>query len=530
MYINPLECKQNVFLTGAGGTGKTYAINDYIKNHPKTLLAASTGTAAVNIGGVTVHRLCNVPVPAYGANPNKLTPSQLKIFADAEAVIIDEISMLRNDVFSFAIRVIKRAEELFQHPIRIIVAGDFSQLPPIVKKNEEKYFTKYGFDKSGFCFTTKEWTECKFKVINLTEVKRQSDKDFVENLNKARMGDVSCVPYFNGFVSSDRPEDAIYLCGTNAEADEINQNYLNNLDAPLGAYQAVKSGITGNDLPCDEIVLLKPGCQVMFTANDTLYNADGQFNTEFGDTGRYINGMFATVLELDKDSVKVKTEDGRIVDVDRHKWSVYKYTVDRQTAILKKDEIGYVSQIPLKVAKAVTIHKSQGKTFTKAVISPQVFAAGQLYVALSRVRGPEGLILTDVISAECFKLNDTVAKFYDHGFGYAVSEAQIKKQKEIEKKQNTKKKTKRKSTKKSTTTKKTSVTKKTGSRAKKPTSAAKKSGATTKKTNTAKTSTKKKSTTKKATTATTKKSTARKSSTRKKTTKRKSTKTTTKKK
>ncbi len=483
-YKNPLDSKSNIFLTGAGGTGKTYAINDFIKNHPNTLLCASTGTAAVNIGGSTAHRLFSIPVPAYGADPQKVTPSQLKVFAEVDTVIIDEISMLRNDAFTFAIRVLQRAEKLYGKKIRLIVSGDFSQLPPIVKKTEEKYFTKYGFDKSGFCFTTRQWRDMKFKTVMLTQVKRQTDEEFVKKLTDARFGDKSCIPFFNSFVSSDIPEDAVHLCGTNAEADKINQEYLDGLNAPLMAYQAIKTGTTGKDLPCDEIVLLKPGCQVMFTANDSIWSSDGDFNKDLidaGGTGRYTNGLFGTVKEAKQDSVVVYTEDGREVEVERHKWSIYKYTVDRATSILKKDEIGSVTQIPLKVAKAITIHKSQGKTFSKMVLSPKIFAAGQLYVALSRVRSPEGLYLTEPVLSEYLKIDNAVDKFYKNNFTWEVSEAQEKKQKEIEKKQQTKKKktvrkkntvsSNKKTSKNTVSSKKSAETKKTASTKKKKTAA-----------------------------------------------------------
>lgn len=425
MYKNPLECKGNIFLTGAGGTGKTFAINDYIKNHPNTLLCASTGTAAVNIGGSTAHRLFNIPVPAYGADLKKVTPSQLTIFSDAEAVIIDEISMLRNDAFAFAMQVFHKAEKLYHKKIRMIVSGDFSQLPPIVKKDEEKYFKKYGFDKSGFCFTTKEWQDMKFKTIELTEVKRQTDKVFIDKLKKLRKGDTTVVDYFNhNFVDRGAPEhlDAIFLCSTNHEADKINQSYLETINAPLMAYQAQKSGITGKDLPCDDMVLLKPGCRVMFTANDTMRDADGNYNSDFGDslTGRFANGTFATVTDVYSDHVKVLTELGQMVDVKRHKWSIYKYTTDKRTGKLNKAEIGSIKQIPLKVAAAITIHKSQGKTFSKMILSPDIFAAGQLYVALSRVSSPDGLYLTHEITPEQVKLEDTVQKFYNNGYKWDV--------------------------------------------------------------------------------------------------------------
>lgn len=426
--------KQNIFLTGQAGTGKTYALNEYIKTHPNTLIAASTGTAAVNLNAVTVHRLFSVPVPAYGGDPNKVTPSQLKIFAEVNTIIIDEVSMCRNDVFSFAMRILKRAEKLYGKKIRLIVSGDFYQLPPVVKKAELKYFTKYGFDKSGFAFTTKEWQECKFKTICLEDIKRQTNKDFIKELGYVRTGNKRCIPYFNKFVSEEIPEGAVYICGTNAETERVNTDYLNSIDSPAVAYKSVRTGITGKELPCDDILMLKTGLRVMFTANDTILDSEGNFNSDFGKSGAYQNGMFATVKEAKTDSVIVETEDGREIEVGRHKWSIYNYTVDRATAVLKKKEIGSILQIPLKIASAITIHKSQGKTFSNIVLSPQIFASGQLYVALSRVRGPEGLILTEPILPEYLQTDNEVKKFYKD-FKWEVSAAQIKKQKEIEKKQ-----------------------------------------------------------------------------------------------
>lgn len=460
---NILDGKQNIFLTGPAGTGKTYALNEFIAAHPDTLVAASTGTAAVNLGAVTAHRLFSIPVPAYGADPNKVTPSQLKIFANVNTIIVDEISMLRNDTFSFAIRVLKRAEKLYGKKIRLIVSGDFYQLPPIVKKTDLKYFTKYGFDKSGYAFTTKEWAECKFKTICLEDVKRQENKNFVKELSYVRSGNKRCIPYFNKFVSETFPEDAIYVCGTNAEAERINTEYLDAIDSPMAAYKSVKTGVTGKELPCDDIVILKKGSRVMFTANDTLLDADGNYNYNFGKTGSYQNGLFAVVKEIKTDTVIVETEDGKELEVKKHKWSVYNYTIDRITSTLKKKEIGSILQIPLKVAKAITIHKSQGKTFSKVILSPQIFASGQLYVALSRVRGPEGLVLTEPILPEYLQTDNEVKKFYKD-FKWEVSAAQIKKQKAIEKKQSVHKKIKRKVTHKNKPHKSTQTVKVKGQR------------------------------------------------------------------
>lgn len=470
MNKNPLECSSNIFLHGNAGTGKTYLVNDYVSKHPDdTLLCASTGTAAVNIGGVTAHRLFSIPVPAAGGNPEKVTPSKLTAFANASTIILDEVSLLRNDAFSFMIRVIRKAEKLYGKKYRLIVVGDFSQLPPIVTKKDESLLARYGFDKSGFAFTAKEWNECKFKSIELTETKRQSDLEFIENLALARHGDDKCIPYFNSFVGKPIDEEnAVYICGTNAEADRVNTEYLNSIDTPAIAYQAEKYGITGKDLPCDDIVLLKVGAKVMFTANDTVIDADGRFNDEFGDTGRYTNGMFAEVLSADAESVTVRTETGKEIVVKKHKWSIYNYHTDKATMTLQKKEIGWIKQIPLKIAKAMTIHKSQGKTFSHVILSPKVFSPGQCYVALSRVSSPDGLSLTEPVTPDDLQIHKTVKKFYDGGNSFEITDAQKRKQAEVEKKQTAagrKKKTTRitsaktKITKSSTTKKKTTAKK-----------------------------------------------------------------------
>lgn len=408
--------QRNVFLTGPAGTGKTTLIQKFIEENPNTIICAPTGVAAVHAGGDTMHKIFSIPVPAYGASIAKVTPGKLKELILADNVIIDEISMARNDVFSFAIRVLKKAEKLKGKKIRLIVVGDFSQLPPVVTKEDIKYLKKFKYDPSGYAFTTKEWKSCNFKVIELVDVKRQNDIEFITKLNDARIGNTDCVSYFNNFLTNEVPNDAIYICGTNAEADRLNKEYLDNLDGNAIAYQSDKKGRTTNT-NIDDIILLKKDAKVFFTVNDQIHN-------------KYQNGTFGIVRNLNEKCVEVEV-NGELIPVFPHKFSLYTYKVTN--GILNKKEIGSVTQMPLKLAKAITIHKSQGKTFEKVVLSPQIFAAGQLYVALSRVKNPDGFYLTEPISFEYLKIDPIVQKFYKNKYTFEIKKISNKKTESVKK-------------------------------------------------------------------------------------------------
>lgn len=456
---------RNVFLTGPAGTGKTTLLKRYIEEHPKAIVCAPTGVAAVNAGGDTMHRIFSIPVPAYGAQVSKVTPSQLKTIAACDYIIIDEISMARSDVFAFAMKVLHKAEKIKGSKIRLIVVGDFSQLPPVVPKNEKKMLKKFGFDESGFAFTTKEWKAMNFKVVVLSEVKRQSDAEFISHLWEARTANEECVSFFNQFVSEDYPQDSIVICGTNAEADRINREYLDNLEGTMSAYQAEKKGRNTAGI-VDDVVLLKENCKVMFTVNDPK--------------GRFQNGTFGVVEMLDKDAVYVRTEKG-LIEVSKFEQKTYSYKATG--GVLEKKEVGSVKQIPLKVAAAITIHKSQGKTFDKAVISPEIFAPGQLYVALSRVRTPEGLYLTGEITEASLIPDPIVDEFIANGYKW-LKEPPKKEAKKSSSSLKTKTKTvaKKKVAKSASTTKKKTAAKRDSAKSKSKSSGVVKKMVDTKKT------------------------------------------------
>ena len=470
------ESDKNIFLTGPAGTGKTYQINRFIEQCKEkglsVCLCASTGIAALNIGGETAHKMFHIPVPCY-ENPSfakgkkgAITPGILKSIAAIDVLIVDEISMLTAPAFNFMMKVLHKAEKLRGDKIRVVVVGDLNQLPPVVTKNDEKLLKKFGYDKSGYCFTTKEWENCHFKVLELTEVKRQDNREFIDNLNKVRTGSVtkSITDYFNKFVQ-ELPEgfddsEYIYVCGTNAKASQINEAYLASLP---GEYRVLKADKTGHVTPgyIEESIVLKEGCRIIFTTNDTK--------------GQYKNGSFGileAIIPPDPDGEDDFHRQGScIVNIGDKKVWVQKHTYEANSysykdGALQKKTVGTICQYPFKVGKAITIHKSQGQTFDKCIISPEIFAAGQLYVALSRVRTPEGLILLSKIGPVDIRADETVKKFIKAGYKWkspTVTKAVTTRKIAVKKASTAKKKTpvrKTKSVSKKAVTKKKAVSKK----------------------------------------------------------------------
>ncbi len=445
-----LASKRNLFITGPAGTGKTYLLNEFIQNTPNTLVCASTGIASLNIGGDTAHRIFHIPVPAFNppsfarGKKDAITNAQLGVIARADVIIIDEIGMLRSEAFRFLIKVLRKAEKLKGKKIRLIVVGDFSQLPPVVKKDEVKLFKKFKLDPSGFCFTTQEWKSCNFKVVELTEIKRQDNLEFINILNEIRLGERLDLGYFDRFVNPTPDyDDAVCICGTNSEADRINREYLDSLTGTPVALQSIKEGRTLGSC-VDDVIVIKEGAKVIFIANDTQHR-------------KYHNGSFGYIEHINTDNVVVNI-GGQSEVIYRREFPFYTYSVCNGS--LSKKELGVIKQFPFKVGKAITIHKSQGQTFDKVILSPEIFAAGQLYVALSRVRSPEGLTLLRDILPEHLIIDPTVQKFYDDGYTWAVKRTAAKAPSaKADKKslKTTTKKTKRATTK--SPTKKTPVTK-----------------------------------------------------------------------
>ena len=396
-----MESGYNVFLTGKAGTGKSYLLEYFIskskERNKRILITASTGIAAINIGGATVHRTFKVPIDMMKIHNSQGRKNE--VVSKADIIIIDEVSMLRMDVFDYVIRTINKNNPGCQ----IILTGDFLQLDPILRSGTEKdlYESYYGENKL-FCFQSGFWDALDIKTIELKEVVRQQDDtELVKNLNLARVGDLSCIPYFNKFTNNTTidEEEAIAICGTNRKASEINRAKTDEITNIPRIYNAIISGdVKYSDMPNDKQIILKKGCRVM-----TLIN-----NPEEG----YYNGSLGTVVSAELGSVVVELDNGREVRVNEYKWDIEEYQPSDNEEGFKLVTIGEYTQIPLKIAFAITIHKSQGQTFKNVIIHPESWSNGQLYVALSRCTDEEGLKLAYPIKERYLRANEDVINFY----------------------------------------------------------------------------------------------------------------------
>lgn len=383
---------RNVFLTGNAGTGKTYVMKsfiEYMSQYKNVLVCAPTWIAASNLSGITIHRAFGVPFQLLPETPLSRVRESLKV---ADIIIIDEISMCSPDVFSYVCKMIKKAGNIVR-PKQIIVVGDFFQLPPIIEM-------KSGLD---FAFECDEWQELNFSTFILKQSMRQQDNEFYEELNKIRIGDSSSIDYFNKNCATNE-RMGILVASYNQSVDQKNAYELSLVDAPSVLYKGYKDKSFTGLLPTMMDFEIKIGARVMVLINDV-------------DTYTYQNGSLATVVETLPDSVNVRLDSNdEIINFPFYTWKEYDYFVEGGR--LKQKTKGKFIQIPLKLAYAITVHKSQGQTYDYANIDPDTFVSGQLYVALSRVKAIENLYLTRTISSSDLKVSKKVARFYfDEQFG-----------------------------------------------------------------------------------------------------------------
>lgn len=397
----------NVYLGGVGGTGKSYVINTYIDSltpyeRDRTLITAPTGIAAININGVTLHRCFGASTTPKAPNDRQESPSVIKMISKADRIIIDEISMCRLDLFSFVCNTLKYVERTYRKRIQLIVIGDFLQLPPVVTDKDRIALKELGWGDigNGFAFLSPAWNEMKFANVMLTEVVRmQGDTAFIENANKARVNDFSCIPWFNVNAAKKEREDAICLCPTNKQVSEINNINIAKFSTKTTFKCIYRGQVDKQSIPVEDTVELAKGMRVMTVVNDS--------------NNMYQNGSMGTVCGIKNGTVSVKLDTtNEIVEIQPYKWEICNYKIEN--GVINKEVIGVYKQIPLKHAYALSIHKSQGKTFENVTIFPNCFTAGQLYVAISRCKNIKGVFFKGAIKPNNLITSEVALKFYDY--------------------------------------------------------------------------------------------------------------------
>ena len=414
------ETGVSVFLTGKAGTGKTTFLKEIVRQTSKRFaVVAPTGVAAINAGGVTIHSFFQLPLCPYLPDVKELVTEyqmpermrslrkeRVKILRTLDLLIIDEISMVRADIMD-AIDDILRRYRRNDRPfggVQLLMIGDIQQLPPVVKESEKPYMEQVY--SSPFFFNSKVLQRLPYVTIQLEKVHRQSDKIFLDILNEVRSGMPSeaALQELNKRLNPRfmPPEDErwIRLTTHNAQADSVNEAKMNALQTDEAAFEAQVEGIfPENAYPAETRLRLKEGAQVMFVRNDTSGEA------------RYYNGKIATVEKV-KPQLIVKDEAGESIVVTTEKWENIRYGLNEETGEIEGIVDGTFEQVPLRPAWAVTIHKSQGLTFDHVIIDAgAAFSFGQVYVALSRCRTLEGIVLTTPITRRCTFTSEEVSAF-----------------------------------------------------------------------------------------------------------------------
>jgi hypothetical protein len=425
-YINSTD--RHIFLTGKAGTGKTTFLR-YIVAHTfkNTVVAAPTGIAAINAGGVTLHSLLQLPFGAFvpenlaltDGNSRVNTPQTLgkqmrfsarkrQMIREMELLIVDEVSMLRADLLDcmdLMLRSLRRRQEPFGG-VQLLFIGDLMQLPPVVRQEEWAYLKAYY--PSSYFFDAQVLRNSPLLTIELQKIYRQSDQDFIDLLNRLRhntqtQADLTFLNE-NHFLPKGSEADTdgyIHLTTHNRKADRINQERLNHLPGKAITFAAeIKREFPKQMYPTSEELVLKVGAQVMFIKNDP------------SGAGQFFNGKIATVSHLAEGVIEVECEDGEKIPVSTYLWENMRFSLRESTNEIEETSIGSFEQFPLKLAWAVTVHKSQGLTFEKAILDvSDTFAAGQLYVALSRLTSLEGLRLSSPLPQNPPSIDRSLATF-----------------------------------------------------------------------------------------------------------------------
>ncbi|MCX2745552.1 helix-turn-helix domain-containing protein [Mangrovivirga sp. M17] len=440
-YIN--NTNRHIFLTGKAGTGKTTFLRQLVQSTAKkTAVAAPTGIAAINAGGVTLHSLLQLPFGVFIPDQNyssaefintprtvlsgfRLNKSKRKLLQELELLIIDEVSMLRADLLDCIDTVLRHARRKKNIPfggLQILFIGDLLQLPPVVKDHEQAHLNNYY--QNSYFFSAHALKEYPPVYLELNKIYRQEDNKFVSLLNRFRNNEVTKddIDYLNknhyeNIDHESLSDDHVRVTTHNQKADTINLNALNKLTTKPRTFNADISGDFPESMfPVNPELQLKEGAQVMFTKND-------------GEDRRYFNGKIGTVTEINDDLIEITCPDDELpISVSPYEWHNIRYKLNKETNEVDEKIIGTFRQFPLKLAWAITVHKSQGLTFDKAILDlSDAFAPGQVYVALSRLRSLEGLVLSSPVSDRMISNDEALTSYSANKPELEILEEQLKK-------------------------------------------------------------------------------------------------------
>ncbi len=416
-YIN--NTGTSVFLTGKAGTGKTTFLRHICHTtNKRCVVVAPTGVAAINANGVTIHSFFQLPftpflpslknvISEYSLNKQHVRKEKIEIIRTLDLLIIDEISMVRADLLD-AIDDNLRRYRHSQRPfggVQLLMIGDLQQLPPVVKDDEWELMKQVY--PSPFFFNSKALQRTPFITIELTKIFRQSDSQFINLLNNIRQNkfDNDTLNLLNTrYLPNFQPNDSegyIQLTTHNYQAQNINSAKLESLCGESYSFEAyIEGNFPEYSYPTDNVLTLKEGAQVMFVRNDSSPEK------------KFYNGKIATITSISNTDIIVEDREGNTIEVKRDKWENIKYTINKDNKEIEAVVDGSFIQYPLKLAWAITVHKSQGLTFERAIIDVgSAFTYGQVYVALSRCKSFEGLVLSSPITPQCAFNNNDVEIF-----------------------------------------------------------------------------------------------------------------------
>ena len=429
-FIN--QTNRSIFLTGKAGTGKTTLLKEIIKStHKNCVVVAPTGIAALNAGGVTIHSMFQLPfggfipdnsTPQFSENSKFETKATLRrhfkmsglkksVIQNMELLIIDEVSMLRSDLMDaidFMLQSVRRKNHPFGG-VQVLFIGDLLQLPPIIR--EEEWRTLRSYYKGKFFFHSHVIQQNPPLYIELSKIFRQTDEQFISVLNNLRNNKItqSDIQILNQFVQPNFDLKAnkgyITLTTHNVKADAINSQSLSDLNGKSKVYKALLvDDFPEKIYPLEEKLELKEGAQVMFIKNDLSFDKN------------YFNGKMGVIKSLSDEEIMVHfPEENKTIEVERYEWQNIRYYVDENTKEINEEVLGTFTHYPIKLAWAITVHKSQGLTFDKAALDvSQVFLPGQAYVALSRLRSLKGLVLLSPLQMNGISSDQDVMEYAEN--------------------------------------------------------------------------------------------------------------------